>query len=344
MAYSVRHTNPNNGSINVQDTVEDVSTDIVLFGRKKLEYGEAMNSNLLHILENFACFARDVFDEFPDVTQTSTLSDTAKQILTNPVDGQLWYNKTINRMYVYDIKRQIWNKLVTKGDIAIGAGSLLSGEVVPLPISDTGETFSQTDCVWIISANNLPSGYETVTCTYDESRIITCEYTMGGSTHLAQADYFIVGIRGNINRGLFLGQTPPDDGLPEDIFIYDPPPLALSHTMFNESIGFSAGDTIGVVLKDRSIQVFVDVDDYIDIGYVDHDYIRIISDLSNTEYALSYSSNVGSYVPSDGSVEYVSTDTSTYSIGRVINFIIYGANNTDGSDEKIIGQIEFRVI
>jgi hypothetical protein len=81
MAYTVNKTDtsatPN--SYTVQDSVVNTQTDLSLIGKGYAGYGELIAENFLHLLENFA-----------DQTQPS-----------KPITGQLWYNKTEDRLKVY---------------------------------------------------------------------------------------------------------------------------------------------------------------------------------------------------------------------------------------------------
>ena len=64
----------------LQDATVDNSTSLTLVGRNYIGYGEAQNENYLFLLENFA-------------------HDTAPP---RPIQGQLWFDNTINVMKVYD--------------------------------------------------------------------------------------------------------------------------------------------------------------------------------------------------------------------------------------------------
>lgn len=81
MAYTVNKTDtsatPN--SYTVQDSVLNIQTDLSLVGKGYAGYGEVIAENFLHLLENFA-----------DQTEPS-----------KPITGQLWYDKTDERLKVY---------------------------------------------------------------------------------------------------------------------------------------------------------------------------------------------------------------------------------------------------
>lgn len=91
MPYVIRKTD---GSIQLilQDGVVDQSTGLALVGRSYTGYGELIAENFIRLLENFS-------------------SNTAP---TNPLVGQIWYNKTNNEFQYYANNQ--WQTMVKIGD------------------------------------------------------------------------------------------------------------------------------------------------------------------------------------------------------------------------------------
>jgi hypothetical protein len=79
MVYVVKNSSQTT-TINIADGTVDNSTSIGLIGRNYLNYGIALNSDLLYLLENFANGSSP----------------------NNPVKGQLWYDTTANDLKVYN--------------------------------------------------------------------------------------------------------------------------------------------------------------------------------------------------------------------------------------------------
>lgn len=79
MAYILNKTN---GSVvaTVQDSSLDTTTDLTFLGRNFAGYGEIQNENFLKLLENFS-------------------NSSAP---TKPIEGQLWFDSSANRLRVYD--------------------------------------------------------------------------------------------------------------------------------------------------------------------------------------------------------------------------------------------------
>ena len=81
MAYTVNKTNTSSSpnQYSVQDGVVNTQTDLSFIGKGYAGYGELIAENFLHLLENFS--------------NTSAPS--------KPVQGQLWYDSSANRLKVY---------------------------------------------------------------------------------------------------------------------------------------------------------------------------------------------------------------------------------------------------
>ena len=97
--YQINFTDSiNKGSITVEDNTINNETSVGLPGRDVQSYGETVNENFLHLLENFAN------NDSP----------------ANPVEGQLWYDTTtgVDQLKIYDGTNWISASGVKKGTIA----------------------------------------------------------------------------------------------------------------------------------------------------------------------------------------------------------------------------------
>lgn len=216
--YNVKFTDASKTPINIaENSVNNSSTDITLFGRKKLEYGRDMNANFLHILENFAC--PEVMDEFgvpygsglPDTSKSSFLGETTIKLLSNPTEGQLWYNTTQETLFVFD--GTSWLALGMSGDIAANWGVVNHGASIPRPINQQGYVFPYDECAWIVSPFAIKSSFRRMECRTDVTtngvgQITDVKAYMRymGPTPVNPfvdgcANYMIVGIKGNVNQG-----------------------------------------------------------------------------------------------------------------------------------------------
>lgn len=207
MTYYVKFTDKNKTPIEIDEQDLDNSKDITLFGRRRLEYGEDMNANLLHILENFACVEDSSNVGNPDVSKTSTLSETAKKILATPIEGQLWFNKTQKRMFIWEGAE--WIAIAIDGDIAVNWGEICDGEQIPAPHDDDGYIYDYSECVWIVSPRYRSGAFDSLLCYADSNAYVTMKYITGGSEVSGITTYMIVGIRGNTNLGSSIAVTVP---------------------------------------------------------------------------------------------------------------------------------------
>lgn len=207
MTYYIKYTNKNKTPIEIDEEDLDNSNDITLFGRRRLEYGEDMNANLLHILENFACDQDSDNVGNPDTSKTSTLSETAKKLLATPVEGQLWFNKSQKRMFVWD--GLVWIPIAIDGDIAVNWGEICDGEQIPAPHDDDGYIYDYSECVWIVSPRYRSGAFDSLLCYADSNATVTMKYNTSGGESAGIATYMIVGIRGNTNLGSAIAITVP---------------------------------------------------------------------------------------------------------------------------------------
>lgn len=117
MAYEIPFTDSaNKGTITVDDVALNTETSVTLIGRNLQDYGQALNTNFLQLMENFA-------DVNPPL---------------NPVEGQLWYDTTdgAEQLKIYD------------GTNWVAAGGLKKGTAEPSVAN------SVTGDLWVDTTNN----------------------------------------------------------------------------------------------------------------------------------------------------------------------------------------------
>lgn len=201
-SYIIYYTNLDKGTIQIRRSVLVVDElDIALIGKSRLEYGEIFNENILHLLENFAC---------PESSDTPGTPDTTVafgQLLENPAVGQVWYNKTQKKPFVYTDANG-WMPIGSIQDVSGNSGVLGPDiRVLPLPMSKDGEyTFKPEECVWNVSPYYLPDEVDFVDCfTYvDGPNVkVTMDYRLSGNSDIISGyvNFQILGIRDNVNLG-----------------------------------------------------------------------------------------------------------------------------------------------
>ena len=87
MTYQVRFTDPSKSLI-IEDQTLNTQTSISLDGKQYLNYATAISENSLHLLENFA------YNRPP----------------LNPVQGQLWYDNSLNVNYLKVYNGKNWEE------------------------------------------------------------------------------------------------------------------------------------------------------------------------------------------------------------------------------------------
>lgn len=203
--YNIDFTDPTKDPIQVPETGLNEDLSIKFPGRIRLEWGKDVNENLLRMLENFACPATDADESVPDLAYH-------EGILSNPVDGQLWYNTTNERIYKYLETEDQWYPLANKNQAyAANWGQVLHGEQLPRPVSPDGYVFPYDECIWSVSPHNYLDGFTSVRCfsfPVDSTVVMQYRAKQSGDVVDGIANYLIVGIRENDNLGVVIPPPP----------------------------------------------------------------------------------------------------------------------------------------
>lgn len=197
-----------------ENSVDRSSVGVSLIGRIFQNYGEDVNTTLLNILENFACpesdLSTDIDNSYPDITQTT------QSQLTNPIEGQLWYNSTRKTIYYFDSVE--WIPIYNRGIYAANWGTILHGNVLPKPVNQTtGQVFDYDECIWSVSPAYISGFIDGLNCNTDSNALVTMQYRYSETDNFIDgvANYLIIGIKGNTNNGVYLPPlTPPTSPLP----------------------------------------------------------------------------------------------------------------------------------
>jgi hypothetical protein len=128
MPYTVDYSQSSKTAIIVNDGTIDTSTSIGLIGKNYTRFGETLNENLLHLLENFA-----------DTNAPS-----------NPSEGQLWYDTANSLLKLYDsgvwttistsagtTKVEFRNRKDTGGNYHKTIEHIVDGNIVTIMVDDT---------------------------------------------------------------------------------------------------------------------------------------------------------------------------------------------------------------
>ncbi len=205
--YTVHYTDLNAPPISIPEGEADKSTDIALFGRVKLEYGQDLNEDILHLLENFACpeaAGSTIANATPD------FSVNGNSLIT-PSSGQIWYNSTRQSLFYWNGTK--WRALAGRGDYSANWGQINDGNQIPRPVNQyTGAVADYTQCIWAVSPANIPMAFSYMLCTTDINANVTMKYRSVGGTDLIPgvANFLIISIVGNQNNGsLNVSPLPP---------------------------------------------------------------------------------------------------------------------------------------
>lgn len=173
--------------------------DITFIGKNRLEYGEVFNNNLLHLLEHFAS------PEDPTAPGTPHLAAVVSPLLQRPTVGQIWYNKTKKRPYVWNGRKWI---SFEQNDVAAGnSGVIFHLQQIPKPVSQNdGYVYDYSECSWVVSPFGLTESDRIVymSCYTDAEARVYMQYRRAGNPALTDgyASYQIIGIRDTANHGV----------------------------------------------------------------------------------------------------------------------------------------------
>ena len=181
MAYTIQRTNPTAPVITVQDgSIDTTSTSLSLPGRNFAGYGQALDSNFVNLLENFA-----------NTTPPP-----------NPITGQLWYNTTtgILNMCPADgtITASSWLQIAstnsggqtTVGNLTVTSnasannltiGNIITGNSIGINTATVSNTFTAN--VLTATTGNIPTITTTNITTGDANTAgtLTGAWTINGS-------------------------------------------------------------------------------------------------------------------------------------------------------------------
>ena len=137
MPYTINYTDTvNKGSITVADSTLNSETTLSFPGRGTTAYGQAVNENFLHILENFA-------------NTTAPL---------RPVEGQLWYDSTqgVDQLKVYDGTNWVASGGLKKASAAPAVANSSAGDL--WVNTESQQLYLFTGSAWVLVGPDFSDG------------------------------------------------------------------------------------------------------------------------------------------------------------------------------------------
>lgn len=185
--YKIPYTDTNSGELSVPRRIFiDDMVDITLIGKRTLEYGQVFNENILHLMEHFACNSDANDLNIPDA------NSKLASVLNNPIEGQLWFSKTVSRLFVYSNDQ--WKDFNVYNSVAGNSGFLYDGELIPVPVDANGNNFELSDCAIYVSPVTMYENIESFRCNVDSNGYLVCKYTpVNGVERSGHATFIIIG-------------------------------------------------------------------------------------------------------------------------------------------------------
>jgi microcystin-dependent protein len=175
--YEIPFTDATNkGTITVPDGSPNVSdTSLALIGDQQERYGVNLNTNFLHLLENFA-----------DVNPPA-----------NPVEGQLWYDTTsgVDQLKIYDGTNWVAAGGLKKGTTEPETTNSVAGD---LWVDTTNnQLYLYSGSAWLLVGPSYSDGIktgaipETIIDTNNVSRLVVINYANNVPVSIASAASFV---------------------------------------------------------------------------------------------------------------------------------------------------------
>jgi microcystin-dependent protein len=137
MPYTISYTDAvNKGTITVEDNTLNSETSLNYPGRGTTAYGQAVNENFLHLLENFA-------------------NTTAPE---RPVEGQLWYDSTqgVDQLKVYDGTNWVASGGLKKASAAPAVANSSAGDL--WVNTESQQLYLFTGSAWVLVGPDFSDG------------------------------------------------------------------------------------------------------------------------------------------------------------------------------------------